>query len=244
MSSRALLASSGVVVRDLVTVNLRSWGSFLHELARADEQGTPLRTRALCGGCVPWAAGFPWISAAVHTDVGCLPGRIAAGLVWSTLDLPLAERSDDRMVLMAAALSATAASRDEHVTTAIDLTALGQINDEAYGTAAIARVLAGPLRNCRGYGIHDAAGELVCGLLVFEHGADASVQWVATRPDHRRRGFARRTFAHALADQRARGRRTVSLQATAEALELYRAAGLTVVGAVRCYEAPLGSSPP
>lgn len=224
---------------DLLTVNMCSWGSYLHELARADEQGRPLRTPALQGGYLPWAAGFPWLSAAVHTDAERPPARVAAGFVWSTIPLPLTERRDARMVVMAAELSATAASTDEHVTSPVELTALGRINDEAYGTDVISRALAQPLRTCRSYGIHDEAGELACGLLVFERGDDASVQWVATRPGERRRGLARRTFLHALADQRARGRRTVSLQATTESIDLYRTAGLAVLGTARCHEAPL-----
>ena len=63
------------------------------------------------------------------------------------------------------------------------------------------------------------------GAVLIEVGDDVNVSFVATRPPARRRGLAGAVLARALADARADGFTTSSLQATAMALGVYRRLG-------------------
>jgi GNAT superfamily N-acetyltransferase len=73
-------------------------------------------------------------------------------------------------------------------------------------------------------------GIAVCGAWSFVHLYDCGVYAVETLPEFRRRGFARALVEHVLADARARGARTASLQSTRAGQPLYAALGFTAAG--------------
>lgn len=82
----------------------------------------------------------------------------------------------------------------------------------------------------RWFGIRDAAGALVSCALALHLDGDCQISFVATAPAARRQGHARGVLAALLADARAHGCATASLQSTPEAERLYAAAGFAEVG--------------
>jgi ribosomal protein S18 acetylase RimI-like enzyme len=76
--------------------------------------------------------------------------------------------------------------------------------------------------------------------MAFDHGhEDTAVWYVATRPDAQRQGLARRVMRGLLAEARARGSRTASLQSSGAGQRLYESLGFAVVGEVHLYEEQL-----
>jgi GNAT superfamily N-acetyltransferase len=76
--------------------------------------------------------------------------------------------------------------------------------------------------------VHD--GVAVSGAWSFLHLFDCGVYAVETLPEFRRRGFARALVEHVLAEARARGARTASLQSTRAGQPLYETLGFTAAG--------------
>jgi ribosomal protein S18 acetylase RimI-like enzyme len=73
-------------------------------------------------------------------------------------------------------------------------------------------------------------GLAVAGLWSCIHDDDCGIYTVGTAPEWRRREVARALVEHALADARARGARTASLQSTPMAVRLYESLGFRAVG--------------
>jgi ribosomal protein S18 acetylase RimI-like enzyme len=71
------------------------------------------------------------------------------------------------------------------------------------------------------------------GLALIAVGSDVNVSFVATRPDARRRGFARAVTTAALRDAVQRGSTTASLQATPMAEGLYAKLGFAPVARIQ-----------
>ena len=120
----------------------------------------------------------------------------------------------------------------------IDPLALARINDEAYGMhSAFARALE---RLEAGDGLYfygvEADGELLSGLVTFDHEDDCSVWLVATRSAARGRGYAGALMAHAMADARERGRTTSTLQATDLGRPVYERLGYRSLGEIQMWE--------
>ena len=61
---------------------------------------------------------------------------------------------------------------------------------------------------------------------------DVSIQYVATEAGHRRRGLASRLLLAVMADPRGQGRRSATLQASADGLPVYRRLGFGRVAAL------------
>jgi ribosomal protein S18 acetylase RimI-like enzyme len=70
----------------------------------------------------------------------------------------------------------------------------------------------------------------VAGASRFLHGDDAGIYAVGTRPEWRRRGFARALVEHALHDAYRRGARTATLQSTPMGAPLYAGLGFRPAG--------------
>ena len=68
------------------------------------------------------------------------------------------------------------------------------------------------------------------GLMMFRHGDDVQVSFVATRPEHRKQGLATALVIAALHDAFTSGAKTVTLQATPAAVRLYERLGFCAAG--------------
>jgi ribosomal protein S18 acetylase RimI-like enzyme len=121
----------------------------------------------------------------------------------------------------------------------VGLAELGALNDLVWGTDGLERTLARlPAGSVRTYGRRADDGRLVCGGLVFDHGDDASLQYVVTHPDARRAGRAMAVTRAALADAMARGARTATLTASEAGRPLYERLGFRPVGTVALLRRP------
>jgi GNAT superfamily N-acetyltransferase len=101
---------------------------------------------------------------------------------------------------------------------------MGRINDLAYGWPENTFI-----RAMDRFGAVDALrlyqarvdGEPVCVLGTYDNGDDCELYFVATLPDHRGQGLARRLVHQALIDARDRGLTVSSLQATKAGYPIY-----------------------
>lgn len=128
-----------------------------------------------------------------------------------------------------------------------DYEELARINEVAYGYApgeysAVARA---PMPGARIY-FGELDGEPVCTLGVWPHRTDVVVIWVATLPEARNRGIARRLMAHALHNARDDGFLTTTLQASSLGYPVYERLGYRDVGAAHMWERRSGgqAAPP
>lgn len=118
-----------------------------------------------------------------------------------------------------------------------DLSAVGRINDLAYGSPEpkLAPAIANLPGTVRAYGArHD--GEIASVALAHDIGPDTAVWLVATLPHAQRRGLAAQVLARLLLDARERGQETASLQASRAGRPLYERLGFASVGEVHLYE--------
>jgi GNAT superfamily N-acetyltransferase len=79
-------------------------------------------------------------------------------------------------------------------------------------------------------------GKSVGALVTWDRGADTEVTFVAVLPEARNRSVAKRTMAHALADQRDRGKQGSTLIATKLGLPVYEGLGYRDVGGLQMWE--------
>ena len=113
---------------------------------------------------------------------------------------------------------------------------LAALNDRAYtyGGDHFARAL----NSMPGFHVHVArvGGQPACGLGTHDHEGDCSVTLVATWPEARGRGLARKLLTHALLEARERGCTTSSLQATRLGYPVYRRIGYRDLGPIQMWE--------
>lgn len=119
---------------------------------------------------------------------------------------------------------------------AIEPLVAAQLNDRAYGYGedGFRAGLAGAT-SIRWHGAH-ADGEAVCCVGTIEVGDDCCVTGVATPPEHRGRGIASWLMLRALAEARARGASTASLQATKAGAPIYERLGFADFGFIEMWE--------
>ena len=114
---------------------------------------------------------------------------------------------------------------------------LGRLNDLAYGyEGSFERALGGMSPDAGHWYLAREGGKPVCGLMIFDHGADAEVDWVATVPEARGRGLARTLLGLALLDARERGRTSTTLIATKLGRPVYERLGYRPLGIVEMWE--------
>jgi GNAT superfamily N-acetyltransferase len=82
----------------------------------------------------------------------------------------------------------------------------------------------------------DLDGETVGTVLTWDRGADTEATFVATLPEARGRGIARRLLAHALAKERERGKQASTLIATKLGFPVYEKLGYRDVGHLQMWE--------
>jgi len=115
---------------------------------------------------------------------------------------------------------------------------LAAINDQAYhhDDGPFTRMLAEHPPGVTWNYVADLDGEAAACLQILPVEGDASVYWVATLPDARGRGLARRLLQRALWDARERGCDISSLQATKLGAPVYARLGYESHGALQMWE--------
>jgi GNAT superfamily N-acetyltransferase len=116
---------------------------------------------------------------------------------------------------------------------------MGRINDLAYGWPENTFI-----RAMDRFGAVDALrlyqarvdGEPVCVLGTYDNGDDCELYFVATLPDHRGQGLARRLVHQALIDARDRGLTVSSLQATRAGYPIYERLGYEPICTLEMWE--------
>jgi GNAT superfamily N-acetyltransferase len=228
-------------VRQLAQHSIIGFAEMLACLGRTGVGGaTELRSGGLVGARVPWAADNHWIDAAV-ADAGAElvdPPHC----VWSTV-VPESRRelSEIAMPCMGLDLGDWPAPDEAPIETP-PLSLVGELNDRAYGQ----RDRLGPLvasivdPRVRTHGVR-VDGEWACVALTLRVGDDVSVQYVATEARYRRQGLAARVVAASLADARADGMRTATLQASPDGRSVYERLGFRSVATLRASASPPGA---
>ena len=212
-------------VPDLAQRSIDGYGEILACLGRTGVGGaSEVRAPGLVGARVPWAEDNHWIDAAVAAPRADLTG--APHCVWSTEDSP----SGLEMPCMAVVLGDWEAPSVETPPLAV----VGELNDRAYGQEGRLGPLIAAIDDPRvhTHGIR-VDGEWACVALTLRLGDDVSVQYVATDPSFRRRGLAARVVAAALAEARADGLRTATLQASPDGYGVYERLGFRTVATLR-----------
>jgi ribosomal protein S18 acetylase RimI-like enzyme len=210
-------------VPDLARRSIDGFAETLACLGRTAVGGaSEVRAPGLVGARVPWAADNHWIDAAVAAPGADLTG--APHCVWSTE--PAA--SDVEMPCMGLQLDDW--RRAAAPVQSPPLAVVGRLNDRAYGQEERLRPLIAALADprVRTHGVR-VGGEWACVALTLRLGDDVSVQYVATEPAFRRQGLAARVVTAALAEARAEGLRTATLQASPDGYGVYERLGFRTV---------------
>jgi GNAT superfamily N-acetyltransferase len=245
---------------DDATLRRRLWDGFARLqclLGGSARQGTVLESDELVASIVPHAPDSPALNAAVALQpeaaldaLGELQRRYHdAGVrrwgVWLDGD----ERAVTHALQQAGMSLATASPgmgaaldeidlRQNGAASPADLKTVGRVNDQAYGNvdARLERTLTVlPPQRLRAYRV-DLGGRPAAVALALHHCGDCGVSFVATVPAARRRGLASQVMRAALADARANGCTTVSLQATDVGERLYEHLGFRRLGPMELWE--------
>jgi GNAT superfamily N-acetyltransferase len=225
-------------VRQLAQRSITGFAETLACLGRTGVGGAKeVRAGGLIGARVPWAADNHWVDAAV-ADAGAElvdPPHC----VWSTV-VPRgrSELTEVAMPCMGLALGDWRPPSDAAIETP-PLAIVGELNDRAYGQRdRLGRLIAAIADSrVRAHGVR-VDGEWACVALTLRVGDDVSVQYVATEGRHRRRGLAARVVGVALAEARADGMRTATLQASPDGRGVYERLGFRTVTTLRASTAP------
>ncbi|HEX9314729.1 MAG TPA: GNAT family N-acetyltransferase, partial [Actinomycetota bacterium] len=121
------------------------------------------------------------------------------------------------------------------VRTEMDMELIRLINETAYGFPAGDFPPMTPLPDTEAY-LASFDGETVATTLVWDRGPDVEVTFVATLPEARGRGIARRLLGHALERERERGKSASTLIATKLGFPVYEKLGYREVGGLEMWE--------
>ena len=191
------------------------------------------------GARVEWAADHHWIDAAVVPVGTAAPAEDPA--LPHCLWIESGRRAEGRSVLAdiempVMTLDLGRAAGERRAAERVAIGEIGAVNDRAYGGDQLGRLIAAlPPDFGHAFAVRAADGRPASVAAVIDVGTDASVQWVATDPAHRRQGLGTRVMRALLADARRRGARTASLQASPDGLPLYERLGFTTVGRLHAH---------
>lgn len=227
---------------ELARRSIRSFGEMAAALGRAGA-GAEVRRPDAVGARIPSAAANPWFDAVVVPLDAAPPadGPDLPGCVWTVADAVPGRRehADIAMPCMGLALADLPTSGEEDRPAVPDMSVLGAVNDRAYGeTEAFTPLVRGLAdERIRAHGLRaDAA--FACVALTLRLGDDLGIHYVATEPEHRRRGLAARLLRAVLAEARADGLRTATLQSSPDGLRLYQGLGFRTVATLRAFVRP------
>ena len=117
----------------------------------------------------------------------------------------------------------------------MDMETLGRINEIAYGYPEGDMPMLEPMPGTEVF-LADLEGEPVGTVVTCDRGDDTEITFVATLPEARGRGVARRLMAHALAKERDSGRLASTLIATKLGFPVYERLGYRDVGGLEMWE--------
>ncbi len=242
----------------LLERNLRGLAALQRVVGR--HAGTVVEFDGAVGCLIDHAPDYPWLNALV-----CEPGADFRGVlarVLATAELASlavwacdAEQADVAsqagFTTLVARVPAMSIELDrlpagDGASGPVSLAEVGAISDAGYSNQGgeVERTLARIPASCaRPYGRRDAGGRVVAGAVLLRLGDDCSVQYVATRPDAQRLGHGRALVIDALAQARARGADTASLQASEAGARLYRRLGFRTVGELELRRRAAGLAP-
>jgi GNAT superfamily N-acetyltransferase len=220
-------------VQELAQYSIAGFAEMLACLGRTGVGGaTELRTGGLVGARVPWATDNHWIDAAVADGAAELVDP--PHCVWSTL-VPRGRQdlAEIAMPCMGLVLQDWLAPGEAAIETP-SLALVGELNDRAYGQRERLHPLVASIADSRvrTHGVR-VDGEWACVALTLRVGDDVSVQYVATEARYRRRGLAARVIGAALAEARADGMRTATLQASPDGRSVYERLGFRMLTTLR-----------
>jgi GNAT superfamily N-acetyltransferase len=148
-------------------------------------------------------------------------------------------RLDASPVAMVADLSKLPELEDEELDWDADAPAatVASVNDRAYGGSFFGPGISG-LAAIDGTRLYQAraGGEAACVLVTYDNGDDCEVYMVATLPEHRGRGLARRLMHRALAEARDRGLAVSNLQSTKMGYPVYERLGYEPICTLEMWE--------
>lgn len=235
---------------ELVRRCLTGCGEMFAALGRsAAGPGAEVRQPDALGARLDPAVHHPFFSSAV-VPPGARPPADDPGLphyLWTTDDAPVPGRVEEpgsATPCMGLWLddSAPEWEADGLRVETPSLAVLGEMNERAYDETGFA-ALAAALRDARfrAHGVRDGDG-FACVAMTAEIGDDVGIYYVATEAAHRRRGLASRLVGALLADARARGARSSTLQASAAGLGVWRRLGYREVATMRGWVRPEGAA--
>jgi ribosomal protein S18 acetylase RimI-like enzyme len=245
---------------DDATLRRRLWDGFARLqaiLGSHARQGQVLEDDGLVASLVPGQPDSPALNAAVVLDPELAIERLddlaarytRAGVrrwgIWLDAGFAGTARALQRRGLSVASASPGmgveigAIPLDDAPTLDItDLETVGRINDAAYGNrdGRLTRTLAALPHDVLTAFIADHHGRPAACALALHHGEDCGISFVATAPEHRRRGLATRVMLGVMKDAQDRGCTSISLQATPQGQLLYDRLGLRRLGTMELWE--------
>jgi GNAT superfamily N-acetyltransferase len=119
-----------------------------------------------------------------------------------------------------------------------DFTALGPLNDRAYGfgTDSFTRALRTPPGDSFHVYVASDGGEPVGCVTVTDHDGNSDVESVAVVPEARGRGISGHLLGHALVDAAERGNESSTLMSTALGYPVYERLGFRPLGSFQMWE--------
>jgi ribosomal protein S18 acetylase RimI-like enzyme len=117
----------------------------------------------------------------------------------------------------------------------LDMEALVRINQVAYGYAPGDMPPMSPMADSKVF-LAALGGETVGTTVTYDRGEDSEITFVATLPEARGRGVAKRLLAHALLSEREAGKLGTTLIATKLGFSVYAALGYRDVGGLEMWE--------
>jgi GNAT superfamily N-acetyltransferase len=134
-----------------------------------------------------------------------------------------------------AGLEAPDPDPDLRIRNKADMEILRSINEVAYGYAPGDFPPIDPMPGTEVY-LADLDGKTVGTVATFDRGIDSEIMFVATLPEARNRGVARRLLAQALIEQRDASKQASTLIATKLGRPVYEALGYRDVGGLEMWE--------
>ncbi|MDA0183199.1 GNAT family N-acetyltransferase [Solirubrobacter phytolaccae] len=217
-------------MQDLAQRSITGFAETLACLGRTGVGGAAeVRTPGVVGARVPWAADNHWVDAVVAEDGASLVD--VPHCVWS-VGVP-----DGRTELTEIAMPCMGLVLEDGAAPAVEsppLDVVGALNDRAYGQEERLGPLIAAIDDSRvrTHGLR-VDGEWACVAVTLRVDDDVSVQYVATDARFRRRGLAARLLTGALAEARADGIVTATLQASPDGYGVYERLGFRTVATLR-----------